>query len=64
MPKLIPNNNYSLLVDNFNTPKKIKKYLNGYYKFIKRKDSKLMFTNGKSSITLCLDILVNFCKCV
>ena len=52
MPKLIPNNNYSLTLDNMSAPKKIKRVLNGHCKFIKKKDSKLLFTNGKLNFTL------------
>jgi hypothetical protein len=52
MPKLIPNSNYSLSVDNFSSPKKIKKVFNGYCKFIKRKENKLLFTNGEIDFTL------------
>jgi hypothetical protein len=52
MPKLVPNNNYSLTVDNFSAPKKIRKILSGYCKFIKKKENKLLFTNGKLNFTL------------
>jgi len=52
MPKLIPNNNYSLTVDNMSAPKKIRRVLNGQCKFIKRNNSKLLFTNGDLTFTL------------
>ena len=57
MPKLIPNNNYLLTVDNMGAPKKIRRVLNGHCRFIKRKDSKLMFTNGELTFTLWNDPL-------
>ena len=52
MPNLILNHNYSLLVDNICTPKKIRKAFNGSCKFIKRKENKLIFTNGELTFTL------------
>jgi hypothetical protein len=52
MPNLILNHNYSLVVDNICTPKKIRKAFNGCCKFIKRKDNKLIFTNNESTFTL------------
>lgn len=52
MPNLTLGNNYSLMVDNIYTPKKIRKAFNGYCKFIKKKDNKLMFTNGETDFTL------------
>jgi len=52
MSKLILNNNYSILVDNFSAPKKIRKAFNGYCKFIKKKENRLIFTNGELTFTL------------
>jgi len=52
MSNLILNHNYSLVVDNICTPKKIIKAFNGCCKFIKRKDNKLIFTNDESTFTL------------
>jgi hypothetical protein len=52
MPKLILNNNYSLLVNNYSASKFIRKFINGHYKVIKQKDGKVIFTNGKMTFTL------------
>ena len=52
MTKLIPAHNYLLKVDAFGCPNHIRKNINNHYKFIKKNDSKLVFSNGKNTITL------------
>jgi hypothetical protein len=52
MPKLVLNNNYSVAVDNFSVPKKIRRAFRGYFKFINKRDNKLVFTNGNITFTL------------
>jgi len=51
MTKLIPNNNYLFKIDNYN-PRSFKNKINKYYKFIKKKDNKFIFTNGETNFTL------------
>jgi hypothetical protein len=55
MSKLIVNDNYLLQIANYSCPKKIRKFISKHYKFIKRKDSKLLFTDGETIITLWRD---------
>ena len=52
MPKLILNNNYLLTVDNWSTPNNIKKTFNKHYKFIKKSENRLIFSDGEKTITL------------
>jgi hypothetical protein len=51
MITLVPNNNYLLKLDTY-CPKSLQKKFNKHYKFIKKKETKLQFTNGENSFTL------------
>jgi hypothetical protein len=52
MQKLIPAHNYLLKIDSFRCPNHVRKNINNHYKFIKKNDSKLVFSNGKHTVTL------------
>jgi hypothetical protein len=52
MTKLILNTNYLLQADNISCPKNIRTKFNKHYKFIKKNDNKLVFTDGKINFTL------------
>lgn len=52
MVKLILNNNYFLKIDDKRTPKKIQKFFNNYYKFIRKNETKILFQNGDITFTL------------
>jgi len=55
MTRLTANDNYLFEIANYSCPKKIRKFVNKYYKFIKRKDGKMIFTNGETTFTLWSD---------
>jgi hypothetical protein len=52
MPKFIPGNNYSFEVDNFTSTPSVRKALKKPYKFVKKNENKLVFTDGKETVTL------------
>ena len=52
MTKLTLNHNYLLQLVGGGCTKKMRKFINKHYKFIKRKDGKLIFTNGETTFTL------------